>query len=115
MFQNKWDLFVYFIVFIKFIFISSAITHLSIKFFALELEAVDSIAEHWKEKSEFIFKICMAILLMASFHPLRVSQALSKETRILIYLFGVIILLTSDWKKFLSSFPLPEAFGEYFD
>ena len=116
MLQNKWDLFIYFIVFVKFIFIMSALVHVGIKFSSVDLkilDAVDDVAEYWKEKSEFIFKICMAILLLVSFHPLRTTQTvLTKETKLLLYLFGFIIILTSEWKKFFADISF---FEDYFD
>ncbi len=116
MLQTKWDLFIYFIIFVKFIFIVSALVHIGIKFSDVDLEildTVDNVAEYWKDKSEFIFKICMAILLLISFHPLRTTtQVLTKETKLLIYLFGFIIIITSEWKKFFADISF---FEEYFD
>lgn len=78
------------------------------------LDTVDDVAEYWKDKSEFIFKICMAILLLISFHPLRTATqtVLTKETKLLIYLFGFIIIVTSEWKKFFADISF---FDKYFD
>jgi hypothetical protein len=109
------DYAVFFIVFVKFIFLCSAVLHLTITILSLDFDAIDEVAVYWKEKSEFVFKISMAILMIYSFHPFRPPQNLSKEIKLLLYLFGFIIIFTSDWKNFVQSLLKFEVLGDFFD
>ena len=100
------DLFVYFIIFIKVVFIITAITHLILahsKNRAVEYK-LDPRIMYWKERTEFIFTVCMSILLIYYFRPGH-EHMINTETSILFFLFGCILLFTSKWSLFIKEAP----------
>ena len=58
--------------------------------------------KYWKEKTEFIFTILMAFLLIFLFSP-RTNRMMiiNGETKMLLYLFGFVLLITSKWSEFI--------------
>ena len=112
------DFFVLFIVIIKIFFILTAIgnvilTHVVKKnATATAANAADKAAAaataakaanllYWKERTEFIFIICMAILLIYYFKP-GTSKPLNRETGLLFFLFGWILIITAKWNIFFT-------------
>lgn len=111
------DFFVLFIVIIKIFFILTAIgnvilTHVVKKNTASATTAADKAAAaaeaakaanllYWKERTEFIFTICMAILLIYYFKP-GTSKPLNRETGLLFFLFGWILIITAKWNIFFT-------------
>ena len=101
------EIIIYFTIFIKIVFLVSAIGDI---FFAhyqktssrsqdLELRFA-----YWKERSEFIFVFCMAILLIYIFNPRFNNQkyiTIHKNLGVLFYLFGFILLFTANWGLFI--------------
>ena len=62
---------------------------------------MDTKIKYWKNKCEFVFKTLMALLLIFLFNPLTDRSVLiDNETKILISLFGVILLMTTKWNEF---------------
>ncbi len=60
----------------------------------------------WKERTEFIFTISMAILLIIVFNPwFKNEHYLNREIKLLFYLFGWILIVTSKWKAFITEAP----------
>ncbi len=59
---------------------------------------------YWKERFEFIFIALMSGLLIYVFNP-RVDRSVlvDNETKILLYLFGFILLITAKWELFLKA------------
>lgn len=57
--------------------------------------------EFWKKRVEFIFIILMSMLLIYLFNP-RVNRLnmIDSETKLLLFLFGFVLLLTADWEQF---------------
>jgi hypothetical protein len=71
-----------------------------------ETKKIETI-HYFKDRIEFIFKFLMSILLICLFNP-RFSKEnikLDYETRLLLYLFGFIIILTADWNTFIKNTP----------
>lgn len=99
--MNKFDTYITFIIFIKVCFILSVITHIYLKNNKQEGSELDKKALYWREKLEFIFKALMAGLLIYLFNP-RYSREhlIDYESKVLIYLFGFILLITADWAVF---------------
>jgi hypothetical protein len=108
------DFFVLFIVIIKIIFILTAIgnvifTHIVKKNAATATSAADKAAAatraanlaYWKERTEFIFIICMAVLLIYYFKP-GTTRQLNSETSLLFFLFGWILIITAKWNVFFT-------------
>jgi len=53
----------------------------------------------WKEYFEFIFLVSMALLCLHLFNPLtEIRPAINKETRLLLFIFGLIVLINSKWE-----------------
>jgi hypothetical protein len=99
--MNKYDMYVTFIFLIKIGFILMAISHIYLKTKGKEKSDLDKKVLYWKERFEFIFIAAMSILLIYLFNP-RSSKniVIDRETKILLYLFGFILLLTAKWDIF---------------
>jgi len=104
--MNYFDIYVYCIFAIKIGFILMAITHIYLKVKG-ELDSdLDKKILFWKERFEFIFIFLMSILLIYIFNPRNDrSLLIDHETKILLYLFGFILLITADWNKFFHEAP----------
>lgn len=105
--MNKYDMYITFIFLIKIGFIIMAITHIYLKAKGEEKSDLDKKILFWKERFEFIFIALMSILLIYVFNP-RVDRSIlvDKETKILLYLFGFILLITAKWDIFFKESPL---------
>lgn len=68
------------------------------------LEHWDVRFRYWKERTEFVFIVSMALLLMYHFVPQH-RRPVNHETGILFFLFGAILLLTADWSLFVREAP----------
>jgi len=100
--MNKYDTYVTFIFLIKIGFAIMAITHIYLKAKGQEKSDLDKKILYWKERFEFIFIALMSILLIYLFNP-RVDRSVlvDSETKVLLYLFGFILLLTAKWDIFI--------------
>jgi hypothetical protein len=103
------DLFILFIIFIKLVFVFSAIghvllTHLPKSIFGKDVDVKDAKLVYWKERTEFIFIVSMAILLIYYFRP-HYLKPITNESALLFFLFGWILLITSDWNLFFKEAP----------
>ena len=105
-FETSLDFFVFFIILIKIIFIISAIGHLILSHSkSTQAENLDPTLVYWKERTEFIFIISMAILLIYHFYPSLYKKSISEETSLLFFLFGWILILTAKWSIFIHEAP----------
>jgi hypothetical protein len=105
--------FIYFIIFIKAIFL---ILTLLLKYLDYKSKKNKEdikktkkyiTIEYWRERSEFIFINCMSILLLYLFYPRHsVIKPLTYETKLLLFLYGLIILIQADWINFIQTNPL---------
>jgi hypothetical protein len=78
-----------------------AISHIYLKSKGEEGSDLDKNIEFWKERFEFIFIILMAILLIYLFNPRYNNQVvIDKEMKILLFLFGIILIITAKWSAF---------------
>jgi len=94
--------YIYFIILVKVAFILLAITHIYLKTKGKN-ESLDKTITYWKERLEFIFIFLMAILLIYLFNPRRSKPiVINSEMKILLYLFGFILLITADWSIFIT-------------
>jgi hypothetical protein len=104
--MNKLNVYIGFIIFIKVCFIILAISHLYLKLTHKDGSKMDKTIVFWKERVEFVFVILMAVLLIYLFSPRNDRNLLiTYETKILLYLFGFILLITADWKVFFHESP----------
>jgi hypothetical protein len=109
-FINSLDYFVFFIIIIKIVFVISAIGHLVLTHLSIG-QKLDSKLVYWKERTEFIFTVSMSILLIYSFR-INHEKPVNKETSILFYLFGWILLLTAKWGIFFKEAPWYKAISD---
>ena len=75
-----------------------AITHL---FFKFSNNQLDSTIVLWKDQIEFMFIVLMSGLLIYSFNP-RSKIVVTSEMRLLLFLFGIVLLITAEWRKFFN-------------
>ena len=89
------------IILLKVIFVFLAVAHLYNKVKGKTNTPEDKKIVYWKDRIEFIFIIMMSLLVIYLFNP-RSSKPvlLDKETKLLLYLFGFILLITAKWKTF---------------
>ncbi|MFY7728781.1 MAG: hypothetical protein ACOVRN_04630 [Flavobacterium sp.] len=99
--MKKFDMYIAFIFLIKIGFIVTAVTHLYLKTKGDDYSAIDQEILYWKQHFEFIFIAAMATLLIFLFNPLanRIT-IIDRETKLLLYLFGIVLLITAKWDVF---------------
>ncbi len=120
------DNYIYFIFFIKMIFIILAIVNLYLKKqipveekenqetqdnkktdkIKKQLETQKKI-ENWKIHIELLFKFLMAMLIIYIFSP-RYNRInlINYEVKLLLFLFGIILIVTAQWKEIIKESPL---------
>ncbi len=99
--MDKYTMFIYLIFAIKLGFILMAITHIFLKVKGKADSDLDKNILYWKERFEFVFVLLMSILLIYLFNPRRDRGTLiDGETKILLYLFGFVLLITANWGDF---------------
>jgi len=104
--MDKLTMYITFIIFIKVCFVILAVSHLYLKIKHKGGSKTDKTIVFWKERLEFVFVILMAGLLIYLFNPRNDRSILiTHETKILLYLFGFILLITADWKVFFHESP----------
>ena len=63
-------------------------------------------ASYWRELLEFIFIILMSILCIVLFNPLNKDRCINDHhIRVLLFVYGFVVLVTSNWHKFLGELP----------
>ena len=109
--MNKYDMYVTFILLIKIGFVLMAVAHIYLKAKGKEKSDLDKKILFWKERFEFIFIALMSFLLVYVFNPRYDNiNLLDKETKILLYLFGFILLITAKWDLFIKESPFFKKF-----
>jgi hypothetical protein len=103
--DTKLDYYVVFLIIIKCIFASAALGHLLLAHTDTSFDKYDSTLVYWKERTEFVFITSMSILLIYYFHPFVKSDPMSHETKLLFFIFGWILLITANWKIFITEAP----------
>ena len=104
--MKYFDIYVSIIIAIKIGFMLLALTHIYLKIKGKVNSELDKKVLHWKERFEFIFVFLMSIILIYLFNPRSDrSNSIDRETKILLYLFGFILLITADWNKFITEAP----------
>jgi len=110
--SNYFDLFIIFILLFKIGFIGLAIynAYLKEKIRKLSFEKNEAIKkiktkqkniQYWKDRCEFIYAAFMSCLIIWIFNPVKPRIDLLDENIIgLIFLFGLLNLITTDWTTF---------------
>jgi uncharacterized membrane protein YiaA len=102
--------FIYFIIFLKVLYLSSVIC---IAYYKLKYKKNTENIEYYnkiqfftniKDQIEFIVTILMAIVLIVLFNP-RYNKKIEifGEVKYLLFLFGIILILTSNWSIFIQN------------
>lgn len=72
--------------------------------FAKDFKKYEHPLSYWKSVTEFIFVLCMSILLIYHFYPnkgtIQRPILVDKETRLLFLLLGFILIFTAKWTLF---------------
>ena len=101
--------YIYLIFTFKILFILLAVATLYLKLKKKENSESYKILSYWKERLEFIFIFLMSILLIYLFNPRQNrNNMINDETKILLYLFGFVLLITANWKTFIGESILVE-------
>lgn len=104
--MRYFDIYIYIIFAVKVCFILMAITHVYLKATGKTESELNKTIFYWKERIEFIFILLMSILLIFLFNPRKQNQELiNKETKLLLYLFGFVLLITANWSIFITEAP----------
>jgi hypothetical protein len=100
--MKYFDIYVAVIFVFKIIFIVLSLTNIYLKIKGKKNTVLESNIKYWKEKTEFIFTILMAFLLIFLFSPrTNRTMMINSETKLLLYLFGFVLLITSKWSEFI--------------
>lgn len=102
--MNYFDDYIYTIFILKLIFMILSITNIYLKVkYPGEETDLDKKVVFWKETISFIFVFLMACLLIYLFFPMRTKAfELNEETKLLLYIFGIVLLVTADWGEFFN-------------
>lgn len=66
-----------------------------------ENEKIIDNLDYWKKRFEFIYIICMSLLLLYLFYPYQKTYlVITPKIRLLIFLFAFILITTSNWALF---------------
>jgi hypothetical protein len=110
-YMNKYNFFIFFIIFLKIVFISLSLISIYLKRKTKEKPETQEDSkliiqiDYWEMRFEFIFNIMMSILLIYVFNPNSNNLYLiTNETKFLLYLFGVILIIKSNWSEFFNEF-----------
>lgn len=104
----QYEIFIYFLISIKTIFI---LTTVVIKFYEYKYKGSNK-KEHqvliedlkqFRDRIEFVFKICMSCILIWIFYPWHTKPLLvDNDTKMLLYLYGFFSIITSPWNIFFN-------------
>lgn len=105
--MNKFDIYITFIFLIKIGFITMVLIHLYLKLKHRENTDLDKKILYWKDRLELFFIVLMSFLLIYLFNPrYDKSILIDRETKILLYMFGFVLLITSNWNVLIKESPL---------
>ena len=100
--MKTFDIFISLIFVIKITFILLTVIYLYLKIKGEDNSKFGENIFSLKNKFEFIFILLMAILLIYLFNPINNNiNLIDKEAKILLYLFGIVLLVTAKWSEFI--------------
>ena len=100
--MNYYSSYIILVFIVKIIFVVLAVTHIYLKAKGKIDSSLDKNIVYWKDRFEFIFAFLMAFLLLYLFNPMQgKSVIISGETKLLLYLFGFVLLITAKWGAFI--------------
>ena len=87
---------------LKIIFMVMAFTTIYLKVKGKENSKLYKFLFYWKGRVEFVFIILMSLLLVYLFNPRKNRlNRINAEAKLLLYLFGIVLLITADWSNFV--------------
>jgi hypothetical protein len=100
-YMNKYNMYITFIIGLKVIFIFLASGHLYLQIQGKKDTQLDKNIVYWEKKVEFVFITFIACLLIYLFSPNTNRNILiDHETKLLLFLFGFMLLITANWEEF---------------
>lgn len=104
--MDYFDMYVILIFIVKIVFVILAVYRLYIKAKKPEDKKLLKTVEFWKGRAEFVFVTLMSIFLVYLFNPRANNiNMIDGETKLLLYLFGFVLLLTENWSSFIHESP----------
>ena len=105
--MEYFDLYINFIFLIKIIFIFLAVYGIYVKYQEPKNTEKQEKIHYAKERIELLFKCSMSILLILLFNPRTAKESikLDYETKLLLYSFGWVLLITANWKSIIANIP----------
>lgn len=90
----------------KIVFAILAVLHLYFKFKGKAGSETDKKIVYWKERVEFVFIFLMSLMLIYLFYPRSTKPIIIDfETKLLLFIFGIIILIGAKWDIFIEESP----------
>jgi CHASE2 domain-containing sensor protein len=84
------------------LFVILAATHIYLRAKGKTNSNLDKNIVYWKDRIEFIFVLLMSVLLIYLFNPRKDKSVLiNYETKLLLYLFGFVLLIMAKWDTFI--------------
>jgi isoprenylcysteine carboxyl methyltransferase (ICMT) family protein YpbQ len=109
--MKYFDMYITLIFIVKVAFIILAVYSLYIKAKKPKDTKLKQTIQFWKERMEFLFITLMSIFLIYLFNPRANNlNMISGEAKLLLYLFGFVLLLTESWSSFIHESPLFKKF-----
>ena len=104
--MDNFDMYIVLIFFIKIVFMILALAHLYLRIKGKVGSETDKDIMYWKERVEFVFIALMSFLLIYLFNTRtnRLSM-ITPETKLLLFLFGFILIITAKWGLFFEESP----------
>lgn len=93
-------------ILIKVIFLVVSVGHILLTL--LPNETIDAKLIYWRERTEFIFIICVSLLLIYYFHDYGNKHQIDEETAMIFFMGGLTLLITAKWKHFIKTSPWTE-------
>lgn len=99
--MDYYTIYIYTLFLVKIVFVILAFVHMYLKFKNKAKTDLDKEVLFWKERIEFIFTALMSVLLIYLFNPRKNRMfMIDNETKLLLFLFGFILIITANWKIF---------------
>lgn len=99
--MKPYHIFLLVIVITKSLFIILALFDRYLKLTNKGNSSLGTQVDFWKSRVEFVFIFLMSVLLIYLFNPRRDRQAMiNKETQYILFLFGIVLIITADWSDF---------------
>jgi len=100
--MNYYTYYIILIFIVKILFVILAATHIYLRAKGKTNSNLDKNIVYWKDRIEFIFVLLMSVLLIYLFNPRKDKSVLiNYETKLLLYLFGFVLLIMAKWDTFI--------------